>query len=321
MSQLSRRSVLAGSLLAAVGAATAACGKSSTESATTSAAPATQKFDLPAEFIPEGIAYGPGNKLYAGAYNGQICRVDIDTGTAEVITQGWGYESTGMKVDDAGRLFVCGGTGGDARVLDTRTSQVLAHYTFAEPKATLINDVVLARDAVWFTDSRQALLHRVPLSGSSLPGQEAVTTLTITGDFVADGVQSANGLCMSPDGRSVLVAKTGAKQLYRVDTTTGNSVVVDLGGLRVPSVDGLLLEGSTLYVALAQQNRVAVYQVAQDGSSASNVRTIRDGSFDGPTTIAADKNRLYLANSRTYPDALENPKAGTSSWISAVPKS
>ncbi|WP_172899258.1 WYL domain-containing protein [Micromonospora echinaurantiaca] len=45
--------------------------------------------------------------------------------------------SLGLEVDRRGRLFVAGGTAGDARVVDTRTGEVLARYQFATVRATV----------------------------------------------------------------------------------------------------------------------------------------------------------------------------------------
>jgi len=49
-------------------------------------------------------------------------------------------------------------------VVGSSTGDLLASYTLATGTGeTLINDVVLTRDAAFFTDSRRAALYRVPL--------------------------------------------------------------------------------------------------------------------------------------------------------------
>ena len=55
--------------------------------------------------------------------------------------------SSGMKVDQRGRLFVAGGAGGDGRVVDTRTGEVLASYDVRHDDPTFVNDVILSKDA------------------------------------------------------------------------------------------------------------------------------------------------------------------------------
>ncbi|MCP2300044.1 Sugar lactone lactonase YvrE [Nocardia amikacinitolerans] len=330
MSHISRRSLIIGSLLAATGMVTG-CEKQAGRDATPASPAATQRsdlpvdtatqrFELPADFVPEGIASGPGNTLYVSSFGGGIYRIDSSTGNGELITDGWGTESTGMKVDESGRLFVCHGLGGDARVLDTRTNAVLAHYVFGQPQTILVNDTVLLRDSAWFTDSRLPVLYRLPLSGDSLPPPEAVMTLPITGDLVYTEGQNANGLCSTPDGGALLVVQTSTEKLFRVDPATGLSVQVDLGGISLPWADGLYLEGSTLYVVLSQKSQVAVFRMTQDGRSGRLVNTISDASLDAPTTLAADRDRLYLANTQMNLTTFQQSAPGSRCWVSAIRK-
>ena len=75
--------------------------------------------------------------------------------------------------------------GGDGRVIDTRTGKVLASYTFTTAPSTFVNDVILGKDAAWFTDSRQPVLYKVPLvatadcpARASRPSRSAATTCT-----------------------------------------------------------------------------------------------------------------------------------------------
>ncbi|WP_433678199.1 SMP-30/gluconolactonase/LRE family protein [Nocardia sp. CA-119907] len=331
MSPISRRSLIFGSLLAATGMA-AGCGTRG-GSTTASAAPepgdppapssppaATQKFELPANFVPEGIATGPGNSLYVSSFGGGIYRIDVTSGKGTSVSDGWGSESTGIKVDESGRLFICHGVAGDARVLDTRTNAVLAHYVFGQPDTSLVNDTVLLRDAAWFTDSRLPVLYKLPLSGPALPPPDGFVTLPITGDLVYTDGQNSNGLCSTPDGQALLVVQTSTAKLFRVDPNTGHSIQVDLGGTALPWADGLYLDGSTLYVVLSQQSQVAVFRMSPDGRSGSLVKTISDSSLDAPTTIAVDRNRLYLPNTKMHLDTFQQSSPGTPCWVSAISK-
>ncbi|MFR9768725.1 hypothetical protein [Nocardia sp. SC052] len=85
--------------------------------------------DLPAGFQPEGIAIGSRPVAYFGSrVDGSIYRADLVTGQGEILSQGPGTPALGLQVDHHGRLFVAGGTGGDARVVDTGTGAVSASY-------------------------------------------------------------------------------------------------------------------------------------------------------------------------------------------------
>src|SRR2546421_808047 len=83
---------------------------------------------LPDGFPPEGIAIDGHLAYFGSRLDGSIYRADLRTGTGAVLSKGPGTPSLGLKVDQRGRLFVAGGTGGDARVLDARTGKVLASY-------------------------------------------------------------------------------------------------------------------------------------------------------------------------------------------------
>ncbi|GAA5765732.1 hypothetical protein [Streptosporangium roseum] len=72
-----------------------------------------------------------------------------------------------MRTDPHGRLFVAGGTGGDACVVDTRTGRVLAYYRLATGPA-FVNDVILTQGAAWFTDSTNPVLYKLPLRDGQL---------------------------------------------------------------------------------------------------------------------------------------------------------
>ncbi|MGK8512010.1 hypothetical protein ACRS5S_29650 [Nocardia asiatica] len=76
--------------------------------------PAT--FDLPAGFQPEGIAIGSAPFAYFGSRaDGSIYRAGLLTGRGDIVSPGPGTPALGLQVDRHGRLFVAGGTGGDAR--------------------------------------------------------------------------------------------------------------------------------------------------------------------------------------------------------------
>ncbi len=68
----------------------------------------------------------------------------------------------------------------------TITGATLAAYQLADPgKPTFVNDVVVTRDAAYFTDSFQPVLYRLPLGPQgALPDQSAVQRILLSGDFV-----------------------------------------------------------------------------------------------------------------------------------------
>jgi sugar lactone lactonase YvrE len=274
------------------------------------------RFDLPDGFLPEGIAVGPGPTAWFGSRaDGDIYEVDLATGQGEVISEGPGTPSIGLKSDRRGRLFVAGGPAGDGRVVDRETGDVLASYHFTTDPS-FVNDVVLTRDAAWFTDSMSARLYAVPLSpAGGLPDQSDFVTLPLTGDWVQGEGFGANGLTDTPDGDALLVVHSTSGELHRVDPDTGATQIVDLGDTLLTNGDGLLLDGRTLYAVQNRLNQVAVLELSRDGTSGTLVDTITSADFDVPTTVAAFGPWLYLPNARfTTP-----PTPETEYWVTRVP--
>lgn len=275
--------------------------------ATATAAPSLPStIDLPPGFRPEGIAIGRAPVAYFGSLaDGDIYRVDLKTGSGQVVSEGPGTPSVGMKLDNCGRLYVAGGAAGDARVIDTRSGDVLESHQLATG-TTFINDVALAGGAAWFTDSNNPVLYRLK------NGQ--VTAVPITGDFVYEAGFNANGISPTPDGRALLVVQSNTGELFRVGFD-GVSRQVALDSSLVNG-DGILLSGRTLYVVRNRDNLVAVLNLNRDATSATLETTATDPGFDVPTTVASFGNRLYLPNARFT----TTPTPTTEYTVVAIPK-
>jgi sugar lactone lactonase YvrE len=257
---------------------------------------------LPAGFQPEGIATGPGPVAFFGSRaTGAIYRADLRTGKGKIISQGPGTPSLGMKTR-GGRLFVAGGTGGNARIVDTRSGAVLRTYTLTT-KASFVNDVVLTGDNAWFTDSANPILYRIPADGRG-----EVRTVPLTGDIAYAEGTNANGIVALRDGRSLLIVQSNTGKLFRVDSSTGITRELDLHGESLVNGDGLLLEGRTLYVVQNRLNTVAVVRLDHGATEGRVVSRLTDPRFDVPSTIARSGSRLYLPNARfTTPPAPDTP--------------
>jgi hypothetical protein len=80
----------------------------------------------------------------------------------------------------------------------------------------------------------------------------APETIILTGDAEETFVRGAtvthfNGIEATPDGR-MLIVNSASGTLYSIDVQTGVSTRIDLGPVEVPTGDGTLLSGRTLYV-------------------------------------------------------------------------
>jgi len=257
--------------------------------AVASAAPSLPTtINLPAGFRPEGVAIGSAPVAYFGSLaDGDIYRVDLRTGAGQVISEGPGTPSVGMKIDGRGRLFVSGGVAGDARVIDSRTGRVLESHQLATG-TTFINGVALVGGSAWFTDSNNQVVYRLTCG--------VVTNVPITGDLVYTEGLNANGIAPTPDGRALLIVQSSTGNLFRVDFNgVSRQVALDY---TLTNGDGLLLSGQTLYVVQNRLNTVAVLHLNRQATSGTLVTTTTDPRFDVPTTMASFRDRLYLPNAR-----------------------
>ena len=296
-----RRTALAGVPAVLLGLAS-----TSAASAAPAAAPFPTKFSLPNGFQPEGIAIARGTAYFGSRADGDIYAASLRTGRGKVISQGPGTGSLGLKVDPFGRLFVAGAAGGNGRVIDTRTGKVLAGYTFTTATPTFVNDVMLAKDGAYFTDSQRPVFYRVA-------GAKA-ETIPLTGDYQHLPGNNANGISLTPDGRALIIVQSSTGFLLRVDRRTGVARRIDIGAALMTNGDGLLLLGRTLYVVQNRLNKIAVLELNHAGTKGELVGELTSPDFDVPTTVAAFGNRLYLPNARFT----TSPTPTTEYWVTAV---
>jgi len=253
---------------------------------------------LPGATSAEGIASGSGSTFYAGdAFGGDIFRGDLRTGAVErFIDAPAGRNALGIRVDEEhGLLFVAGGFTGQGYVYNLWTGAPIASYQFGTPPGSIINDVIIARGAAWFTDSVVPHLYRVPITGVGNVG--AFSTLTVTGPAAhISGAFNLNGIAASPDGSTLIVAHSGDATIYTVDPTTGASGAIS--GADLPNIDGILFNGSRLWAVQNFSNQITELRLSGDLSSATVVRVITDSAFEIPTTVARWGNRLAAVNAK-----------------------
>ncbi|MEU5031124.1 SMP-30/gluconolactonase/LRE family protein [Streptomyces milbemycinicus] len=296
-SQPSRRTVLGGAAVAALAAATSGVSAAHAASAAPARAAWPAEFPLPDGFLPEGITIGRRPYAYMGSRaNGAVYRTDLRTGEGRVIHEGAaGTVAVGLKLDEDGLLYVAGGGGGSARVVDSRTGELVTTYQLTDSTGHFINDVILLGDRAWFTDSRDAVLYGVPRGRAG-----EVRRLPLTGDWVqTPNVNNANGIVGTPDGRGLIVVSSSPGRLYHVDLKSGHATEIALAGAAdVANGDGLLRIGRTLYVVQNRLNLISVYDLDAQAPAATLRRTVTDPRFDVPTTVARWADRLYLVNAR-----------------------
>jgi hypothetical protein len=260
---------------------------------------------LPDGFLPEGIAVGKGHTFYTGSLiNGAIYRGNLRTGAGAILAAGQeGRLAVGMDFDDrSNNLFVAGGPNGEALIFNGNTGNLVAQYLLAPPGTSFINDVIVTREGAYFTNSFAAEFYRLPLGPrGELPDQADVQTIQLSGDWVQVdpiGTFNANGIEASANGKDLIIVNSEIGALFKVNFLSGHASLIDLGGDAVPSGDGLVRRGSSLYVVQNFLNQIAEVELDRNLSSGEIVRILTNPNFDIPTTAAAFGNALYAVNAR-----------------------
>jgi hypothetical protein len=267
-----------------------------------------QVFNVPNGWQPEGIAIGRGSSFYVGSLlTGAVYGGDMRTGDGEVVVPPQpGRIAVGLDVDKrSNAIFVAGGgpllgpIPGSAYVYDVETGAQLAEYSL---EGVFINDVVVTRNAAYFTDSGRPVLYKVPLGPmGELPDPPAFEEIPLGSGFDFDPSLfiNANGIEATPNGKWLILANTSFASVYKVDPNTGEAYKIDLSGDDLPFVDGLVLAGNTLYVVQNQLNQIGI--VSLDPTLTSGVvsdEPLTSTEFRIPTTAAKFGSTIYAVNAR-----------------------
>jgi sugar lactone lactonase YvrE len=272
--------------------------------ATPSTTAGTTTYAIPGERVfPEGIAYDPATGAFfvGSTEDGTIFRGDLEAGgIARFLAGGQDGRTavTGLKVDAAGRLVVCGRRTGRIFVYDTASGELLDRVWNGRTDGTLINDVAIAPDGVGYvTDSFLPVLYRLdltelPIGGGSTPAagigeRETDVFVDFTGSALAyaDGF-NANGIVATPDGTALLIVQFNTGRLYRLELGTRAVTEVPLTGGDLLGGDGLALEGTTLWALLDTTGELIRVELNRTLDRGEVVASVTDPTFAYPTTLA-----------------------------------
>lgn len=252
--------------------------------------------DLPGGFFPEGIAIGTGPAFFTGSLiDGAIYRGDLRTGEGAVLVEGQeGLLAVGMDVDRTGRLlFVAGGPTGTARIYNTSDGALVDDVAIG---AGFVNDVIVTRQAAYFTNSFAPELYELPLDNRGRVNGP-VRTIALSGDFqFVPGQFNANGI-EAPNRDTLIIVNSNVGELYTVDIATGATAVIDTGG-EVLNGDGLVLVGRTLFVVVGGTNEVKKLRLTPGLRRAQVIETITNDVFETPTTAATNGRDLYVVSAK-----------------------
>ena len=268
---------------------------------------------------PEGFTIGKGHMAYNGSIDGSIYKMNLRTGHGEPLVDAepdfdvfaGDCNKLGMRVDPRSNyLFVAGCINGDAYVYDADTGKEIMKYQLDEPDLTVINDLAITRDAVYFTDFGQPFIYRLPLSknGRIPSGEDAATAIPLTGDFEVgdnDFGAFANGIVATPNGKTLIIGNSGSSKIFKVDPTTGyaDEIIVDpplFGLLEGSFLDGIVLYDGILFILspgeTAAGDIIQVVELADDMLTGTLLGTISDPDMDGVASGAMHGDSLYVNN-------------------------
>ncbi|GAB3325967.1 hypothetical protein GCM10027299_24760 [Larkinella ripae] len=227
-----------------------------------------ESYPIPGErFFPEGIAYDAHlGVFYTGSIgNGDIVRVNVQTGETSLFASGAAQNRptcNGLKLDQLGRLWVCGGTQNKIQVLNPDGS-LLKNWDLTSFSATgFINDCILDENYVYFTDSQNQQIYRTSVAAAQPGDIERWLTFTNQQIPYVSGV-NANGIEKTADGKYLIVVVSSSGKLYRIDRATKEIAEIQLN-TPVPAGDGLWLENNKLYVSRNAVNQIFPVTLSSD---------------------------------------------------------
>ncbi len=258
-------------------------------------------YTLPGDAVfPEGVAYqaSTGDYFTGSTTNGAILRGNINRPAADVWLVGGteGMTTTrGMKADSKGRLFVATGPQRLMYVFDTTDKRLLAKLP-SGVQPSFINDVALTPHGdAYFTDSSAPMLYRV----SDASGQWQIEPLNLAGSaIVYEPGFNLGGIAATEDGKYLILAQGNNGKLFRYDLAARQAVPIDLGTEDVLGADGILLNGTTLYVMRNAAKLLVTLELSDTYTRGTVTRVATDAAFSFPTTMAWIGDHILVTNSQ-----------------------
>ncbi|MEA2446415.1 MAG: hypothetical protein QOK47_52, partial [Actinomycetota bacterium] len=246
---------------------------------------------------PEGIETRGARTFFAGSTSsGAIYKGNLKSGQGSVfIPATEGHSAIGLDLR-GGVLYVSGGSTGAAWAYDVSTGAELKSFQFTTEQ-TFINDAVATDKAVYFTDSVNPVLYKVPITGKGQFGD--TQTLTYSGDLVYQEGFNVNGIDGPASDEYVIVVQSNTGKLFKVDPNSGATDEIDLGGENVQNGDGILLDPrGKLWVVQNQQKLLTLIRLNQDATAGGVGSRSEIPGSDVPTTVARSGDYLALVNAR-----------------------
>lgn len=187
---------------------------------------ALKTIEIGEETGPEHIAIGPDGKLYAAVTSGAILRMQADGSQREVWVN-TGGRVLGFMFDAAGNMIAADAFRGILSIAPDKQITVLTDKIGDSPILYADAVVVAKTGKIYFTDASQRFGAKE--SGGTFHAsvldilEHSSTGRVLEYDpaskqtrLIADGLCFANGLVLSADEQSLIVAETGEYRLWKI---------------------------------------------------------------------------------------------------------
>jgi gluconolactonase len=241
---------------------------------------------------PEGVAWGPDGKVYAGGEAGQVYRINLADNACETFANTGGFV-LGLAHDAAANVYVCD-QGRKEIVKVTPSGEVSAYSSGnADQHMRLPNYPVFdAAGNLYVSDSgdwaaQNGFIWKIKPGGSAEIWDRQASGFT-------------NGMCLGPDGRALYVVESSPPLISKIpinpDGSAGKREVVVELPRNVPDGVAFDVQGN-LYISLYNPNIIYCYD------RAGKLTVLYDDweqlMLVAPTNIAfggADMKTLLIAN-------------------------
>lgn len=241
---------------------------------------------------PEGVAWGPDSRVYAGGEAGQVYRIRLEDGTIETYANTGGFV-LGMAHDAAGNVYAC--DMGRCDVVKVTPAGEVTTYSSGLPERAMRVPNYPVFDAagnLYVSDSgdwgeRNGFIWRIKPGGAAEVWNESANGFT-------------NGMCLGPDGRSLYVVESTPPLISRLPINEDGSagareIVVELPRT-VPDGVAFDVEGN-LYISMYTPD--AIYRYGHDGKLTILYDDWERLILNAPTNIAfggPDLKTLLIAS-------------------------
>ena len=227
----------------------------------TTSLPAYTRIPLPGEG-PEDVVAGPDGVIYTGLSDGRVLAVAPEDGAVREVAN-TGGRPLGLEATADGRLLICDSPKGLLELdLTTGALKTLVTHDRAERLIFCSNVVAAPEGDLFFTVStmrydfhnwKKDIVENVPTGRIYRRAADGGLTRLM------DGLRFANGLVLSQDGKSLIVAETAGHRLLRLwlagDRAGASETIAELPGFP----DNLSADDDgNIWVALASEPNPAL---------------------------------------------------------------